>query len=167
MARAIGVKNSHGGLFIVSYIINMVLKCKDSPHCESSSSLSFQDHPEKIINVTHFCCFTWRYPEAQKGGEMKAVTPQVRGANDSPCKMMLPKPNFKTAFLQWARTRQCKHFSLGPYLNIIPISYRFIDSWLSRSSTNKEVGGSIQHEHYWARYWTLTNPWCVHRSVSV
>lgn len=70
-ARAIGVKNWHGDLFIVSYIINMVLKCKDSPHCESSSSLSFQDHPEKIINVTHFCCFTWRYPEAQKGGRWK------------------------------------------------------------------------------------------------
>lgn len=76
-ARAIGVKNSHGGLFIVSYIINMVLKCKDSPHCESSSSLSFQDgitwklSAGKIINVTHFCCFTWRYPEAQKGGRWK------------------------------------------------------------------------------------------------
>lgn len=25
----------------------------------------------KMINITHFCCFTWRYPEAQKGGRWK------------------------------------------------------------------------------------------------
>lgn len=116
--QVFGEKYSLGAVFIVSCIINAVLKFKDSPRCASSSppasgvtlssffwniqvNLSLSMKVSALQTTFFFSRWAQKDPEAMN--QRQKLSHSTCQRNGSPCKMMLSnaKPNLKTGCLQW------------------------------------------------------------------